>query len=196
MERGFCELTFELSPITDDLEDAIADAFECVIASHSDVTTVTLTAEGRTGVAAALGALEELRLLGADVRRLVDDLVGRREIARRAGVTPQAVGLWVRGERHAGVAFPPPFVLAGGGLWRWGEVLPALASRGIVVDDEISYPSRHDAQVIGGAIAATRDSAGNIWEHRLRLRTAAFTTTRPSSPIPMRVAATRLATAS
>ena len=196
MERGSYELTLELAPITDDLEDAIADAFECVIASHSDVTTVTLTAEGRTCVAAALAALEELRLLGADVRRLVDDLVGRREIARRAGVTPQAVGLWVRGERHADVAFPSPFVLAGGGLWLWGEVLPALASRGISLGDDIGYPSRHDAQVIGGAIAASRDSATRVWEQRMRLRTASFTTTRPAAAVPMRVAAAEFATAS
>ncbi|HYO18961.1 MAG TPA: hypothetical protein VES02_09900 [Dermatophilaceae bacterium] len=196
MERGFYELTFELAPITDALEDAIADAFECVVASHSDVTTVTLTAEGRTCVAAALGATEDLRLLGADVRRLVDDLVGRREIARRAGVTPQAVGLWVRGERHAGVSFPPPFVLAGGGLWLWGEVLPALASRGVTLGDDIGYPTRHDAQVIGGAMAASHVSGASIWGHRMRLRTAAFTTTRPATAVPMRVVAAQLATAS
>ncbi|HYO17517.1 MAG TPA: hypothetical protein VES02_02465 [Dermatophilaceae bacterium] len=196
MDRGSYELTFEVAPLTDDLEDAIADAFECVIASHSDVTTVTLTAHGRTCVAAALGALEEVRLLGADVRRLVDDLVGRREIARRAGVTPQAVGLWVRGERHAGAPFPPPFVLAGGGLWLWGEVLPALASRGVALGDDIGYPSRHDAQVIGGAIAASQTSGASVWEHRMRLHTAAFTMTRPATAIPMSVASAELATAS
>ncbi len=93
MKRGSKELVFELAPITEDLEDAIAHAFECVIASHSGVTTVTLTARGATCVAAALGALEELRLLGADVRRLVDDLGGRREIARRSGGDRRDTGL-------------------------------------------------------------------------------------------------------
>ncbi len=152
------ELQFELEPIPEDVEDAIAGAFDCLIASHSGVTTVTLSAQGPTCVAAALDAADALRRLGAHPVRLVDDVVSRGEIARRAGVTPQAVGQWIRGERHAGSPFPPPYVLAGGGLWLWGEVVAALAQRGVVVDAGVRYPSRLDSQLIGGAMAGRKSA--------------------------------------
>ena len=128
------------------------------------MTSATLSAVGETCLAAASAAIERLRDLGAEPIRLIDDLVGRREIARRAGVTPQAVGLWIRGERHASSPFPPPFVDAGGGLWLWGEVVPALAARGVTVDGDVQYPSRLDSQRIGGILSArqTAGSAGRI----------------------------------
>ena len=158
--RAF-ELRLEIAPIPEDIEDAIAESFDCLIATHSGMTSVTLSATGDTCVAAALSAIEQLRDLGAVPIRLIDDLVGRREIARRAGVTPQAVGLWIRGERHTASPFPPPFVDAGGGLWLWGELVPALADRGVVVDGDVRYPSRLDSQRIGGLLAA-RQSSGSV----------------------------------
>lgn len=147
------ELTFEIDPVPESVEDAIAAAFDCVIAAHAGVTTVTLTTEGKTSLAAAQDAAESLREIGAPPRRLVEDLVGRTEIAERAGVTRQAVGLWVRGERHATSSFPAPYVLAGGGMWLWGEVLPALRARGIDVDDPMEHPTRADVHLINGALA-------------------------------------------
>ncbi|HEY8717981.1 helix-turn-helix domain-containing protein [Pengzhenrongella sp.] len=148
------ELIFEFPALSEDLEDAIAGCFDALIATHSEVTTVTLSAEGDTCLLAASSAIDGLRTLGANPLRLVDDLVSRGEIARRAGVTPQAVGLWIRGERHAGTAFPRRFVTAGGGLWLWAEVVPALAERGVAIDDGVQYPTRRDAQLIGAEIAA------------------------------------------
>jgi hypothetical protein len=148
------EMRFEVRAIPEDIEDAVAEAFDCLISSHSGVTSVTLSAQGDTCLAAALSVIETLRDLGAAPTRLIDDLVGRREIARRAGVTPQAVGLWIRGERHTSSHFPPPFIDVGGGLWLWGEVVPALAERGLRVDVDVQFPTRLDSQRIGGILAA------------------------------------------
>jgi hypothetical protein len=62
------------------------------------------------------------------------------------------------------LAFPPPFVDAAGGLWLWGEVVTALADRGVLVDGDVQYPSRLDSQRIGGILAArqTAGSAGRM----------------------------------
>ena len=147
------ELRFEVRAIPEDIEDAIAEALDCLVSGHSGVTSVTLSAEGDTCLAAALSAIDALQALGAAPIRLIDDLVGRREIARRAGVTPQAVGLWIRRERHTSSPFPPPFIAVGGGLWLWGEVVPALAERGVLLDEGVRYPTRLDAQRIGGILA-------------------------------------------
>ena len=47
------------------------------------------------------------------------DLVGRREIADRAGTTPALVDAWRR--RH--LDFPAPeWVVSGTPLWRWSDV--------------------------------------------------------------------------
>ena len=147
------ELRLEISPITEAVEDAITESFDCLIASHAGVTSVTLSAVGDTCEAATLSAIQKLRDLGAVPIRLIDDLVGRREIARRAGVTPQAVGLWIRGERHAAAHFPPPFVDAGGGLWLWGEVVPDLANRG-------GRPATRNTGRICGSMSSARALEG------------------------------------
>ena len=169
------ELSFELAEVTDDVEDAIAERFDSLIATHAGITTVTLTATGDTCLQAALTAIDHLRALGTNPLRLVDDLVTRGDIAARAGVTPQAVGLWIRGERRADVSFPAPYVLAGGGLWLWGEVVGALADRGLALDGDLAYPTRRDIQKIGGAIASmeAEDAAG--WSRRPSSASAAFT---------------------
>jgi hypothetical protein len=88
------ELTFELDEITEAQKDRIYDAYDAVVAVHGRTTLVTRTASGATGVAAATSAVAELEALGVVVRRLYEDLVSRAQIAERAGVTPQAVGLW------------------------------------------------------------------------------------------------------
>ena len=169
------ELSFELMEVTDDVEDAIAERFDSLIATHAGITTVTLTATGDTCLQVALTSVGHLRALGTNPLRLVDDLVTRGDIAARAGVTPQAVGLWIRGERHADVSFPAPYVLAGGGLWLWGEVVGALTDRGIALDEGVAYPTRRDIQLIGGAIVRmeAQDAAG--WSRSPSNASAAFT---------------------
>lgn len=148
------ELTFEVPEMSEPVEDAVADSLDAVIATHHGVVTVTVLVTAPDCVTAARSAIDTLRHLGAPPRRLVEDLVTRSQIAERADVTRQAVGQWIRGERHSGVAFPRPFVLAGGGLWLWGEVLDALAARDIELDEGISYPTRRENQLIGGMLAA------------------------------------------
>lgn len=77
------------------------------------------------------------------IQRVYSDLVTRAQIAERAGVTRQAVGLWIRGERHTDPAFPEPHVLGGGGLWLWRDVDQWLAEVGLP-HDEVSYPTHLD----------------------------------------------------
>jgi len=155
------ELTFEVPEMAEEVEDAVADELDAVIAVHSGVTTVTASSPASDCLVAARTLIDVLTRLGAPPRRLVDDLVTRAEIAERAGVTRQAVGQWIRGERHAAAAFPAPFVFTGGGLWRWGEVVDALASWGIRLDEDVTYPTRREAQLIDGFLAS--EPSGAVW---------------------------------
>jgi hypothetical protein len=148
------ELTFELPSITEAVEDQIVDATEATIAEHFGVSTATVLIAAPDAVSAAREVIEELSRAGAVPMRLVDDLVSRSQIAERAGVTRQAVTNWVNGSRQAGTDFPKPFVLTSGGLWRWDEVLYALRAMGLAVDDDATYPTRRESQLIGGMIAS------------------------------------------
>lgn len=152
MSANSYELSFEVPEMNETVEDRVSSRFDSIIAVHGDVTTVTLTAHGVTCLRAAIAAIRSLREAGVEPIRLVDDVVSRSEIARRIGITPQSVGQWIRGDRHFESPFPAPYILAGGGLWLWGEVVEALDSRGVEVED-IGYPSRRDIQEIGGFLA-------------------------------------------
>ncbi|MBI9113624.1 helix-turn-helix transcriptional regulator [Sanguibacter suaedae] len=152
------EMTFEIPAVPEAVEDAVADAMDAVIATHSGVTLLTVEIGADGCVEAARSAIAELRSLGAPPVRLVDDLVTRSQIADRTGVTRQAVNLWVNGQRQAGTVFPAPFVLAGGGLWLWGEVVEALRARGTEIDDGVAFPTRRDSQIIGGMLATSHGS--------------------------------------
>jgi transcriptional regulator with XRE-family HTH domain len=167
MSANSYELSFEVAEMSEAAEDRVSNRFDSVIAVHGGVTTVTLTAEGDTCIGAALSTISSLREAGVEPLRLVDDAVSRSEIARRMGVTPQSVGQWIRGERHSESAFPAPYILAGGGLWLWGEVLKALANRGVEIED-IGYPSRRDIQEIGGVLVHNASRA-----HAVPTRTGA-----------------------
>lgn len=156
------ELSFEVPTLSEAKEDLIASMFDTVIAVHSGVTTITLTADGDDCLGAALAAIRTLRETGVEPIRLVDDVVSRSEIARRMGVTPQSVGQWIRGERHSESTFPTPYIFTDGGLWLWGEVATALANRGEEVE-EIGYPDRRDIQVIGGILATDAIAAESGW---------------------------------
>lgn len=165
MPTNSYELSFELPALDEETEDLVADQFDSVIAVHAGVTTITLTAEGEDCVSAAIDAVTTLRNVGAEPIRLVDDVVSRSEIARRMGVTPQSVGQWIRGERHAETPFPSPYILTEGGLWLWCEVVTALAARGDNVE-EMNFPSRRDIQLIGGILAAYAIASESGWTWR------------------------------
>lgn len=180
MNTNSYELSFEVPSLSEVAKDLITDQFDSVIAVHGGVTTITLTADGEDCVSAAIEAVNALRSMGAKPIRLVDDVVSRGEIARRIGVTPQSVGQWIRGERHAESLFPCPYILANGGLWLWGEVVAALAARGEAIE-ELGYPSRRDIQVIGGVLAARTIAAEYGWTSRFRATADGFTTNQSRS---------------
>jgi hypothetical protein len=177
------ELTFEVPTLAESLEDAIADDLDAVIASHAGVATVTALVPATDCLQAARTAIDTLRRIGAPPVRLMDDLVTRGQIADRAGVTRQAVGMWIRGERRSNNPFPDPFVLAGGGLWLWGEVAQVLTARGDLEAEGVAYPTRRESQVIGGMLAADQAVRGS-WSADLLLGATTFAVTagiRPGS---------------
>jgi hypothetical protein len=181
MSANSYEPSFEVAEMSEAVEDQVSNRFDSVIAVHDDVTTVTLTVEGGTCLRTSIAAIGSLREAGVEPIRLVDDVVSRSEIARRMGVTPQSVGQWIQGERHSESDFPAPYILADGGLWLWGEVVKALANRGIEIED-IGYPSRRDIQVIGGVLAANAIVAESGWTSRSSARRAMTTKTLLALP--------------
>lgn len=182
------ELTFEVPALAEAAEDAIAEDLDAVIATHAGVTTVTALVQAPDCLQAARTAIGALRRHGASPARLVDDLVTRGQIADRAGVTRQAVGMWVRGERHADNPFPAPFVLTGGGLWLWGEVAQVLTARGDLEDEAVAYPTRRESQLIGGMLAADQVLRGS-WSAGLSLGETKFAVTAGIRPEALAVAA-------
>ncbi len=85
-----------------------------------------------TAVLAAVRQLETAPV-GVRVRKLVSDdemLVGASEIARRAGLSRQAVNFYADGDRNRDLGpFPAPVATFASGqrIWRWGEVAPWIA---------------------------------------------------------------------
>lgn len=178
------EFTFEIPQISEEVEDSIADQLDAVIAEHGGVGTVTVLTEGTDAISAARTAVDELTRLGAAPSRLVDDLVTRTQIAERAGVSRQAVGLWISGQRQSALSFPAPFILTGGGLWLWSEVLPALRELGCEIEDAAEYPSRRDSQIIGGMLAARSRKSATILA-RLIFESVHVTTTSNAGVRPV-----------
>jgi hypothetical protein len=136
------ELILLVEALTPEQEDLIYDEYDALIATHGSTTRLTVTVEGRLldGAHRLLGFLDAV---GVHVQRFVEDFVSRADIADRAGVSRQAVGLWVRGERHA--AFPEAYAPVAGGIWLFREVDEWLRSNVPSYDGpELGYPSRDD----------------------------------------------------
>lgn len=150
------EMTFEVPPVPDAVEDRIVELLDATIAEHLGVRTATILVDAHDCVAAAAAALDLFQHAGVTPRRLVDDLVTRTQIAERVGVTRQAVSNWVSGVRQVGSEFPPPYVLTGGGLWLWGEVVDYLRGIGVAVEEDATFPTRREAQLVADLIASAR----------------------------------------
>ncbi len=105
---------------------------------------MTVSAEGSSAFEAAQSAVANLEQLGVHVQHTSEDLVTRRDIAERLGLTAQAVGLWVRGERHAEDPFPESFNSVAGGVWLWGDVTAWAHRHGLDVEQDVHFPSRED----------------------------------------------------
>lgn len=140
------EVTFAVAAITS-LDDARVPALEeelgAFVSVIGDVAEVTVPCVGVGAATAGREAIATLRRLGVHPERTVPDVVSPAEIARRAGVTRQAVSSWVRAGE-----FPRPYLTGDRGLWLWGEVKPWLNARGHALDDELSYPDRDDHTIL------------------------------------------------
>ena len=139
------ELILAVDALTPEQEDAIYAHCDALISSHGDSTRLTVTAEGTDVLEGAHKIFALLASLGVGTRRMYEDFVTRGDIAQRAGVSRQAVGLWVRGERLQESPFPGVYSTVGGGIWLWGEVDGWLRENVTSYAGEgIDYPSRMD----------------------------------------------------
>lgn len=111
---------------------------DAIVATHSQLTVVSFVCEGSTGIGAVKSAAQTLARIGIQCLRTYPDLVSRQAIADRTGLSRQAIGNWIRGDRKADDPFPPPVNLVGGGAWLWGEVDEWLKRQGYEAD-----PVRH-----------------------------------------------------
>lgn len=167
---GNYELTFHITPLSDGLVDDLYDAFDCLVGTdHAGQGYITVTAPGEDAVhAAKTMATQLVARFGLTVLRTQHDLVDRQEIADRLGLTRQAVGAWVRGER--GTDFPSAFNEVSGGVWLWHDVRAwAIANGRPIPDPEVDYPSRDDHDTINGYLvnkcvspAAATDQQSNV----------------------------------
>ncbi|WP_139057891.1 helix-turn-helix transcriptional regulator [Tsukamurella pseudospumae] len=140
------EVTFAVAAITS-LDDARVSVLEeelgAFVSVIGDVAEVTVPCVGVGAATAGREAIAMLRRLGVHPEHTVLDVVSPAEIARRAGVTRQAVSSWVRAGE-----FPRPYLTGDRGLWLWGEVKPWLNARGHALGDEVSYPNREDHTIL------------------------------------------------
>lgn len=159
---------YELSFATPELQgpddprfDELLEQVDAVFATHSGLTSTTVVMEGSSAVSAAQRAVELMTQCAIVTHRVVPDLVDRAEIAERAGVSRQAVGNWVRGERRAERSFPAPYA---GEVWMWGDVVPWLRSHGYF-EDPAAYPTTREHVLIESWLLRQRrhTSAAAAW---------------------------------
>ncbi|GAB7037638.1 MULTISPECIES: hypothetical protein [Catenuloplanes] len=118
-----------------------------------DGRTVAIIHANGNPVGAASQAARQIAtcLPGARVAEVDQDVVGVSDIAKRVGVTREAVRLWVDGRRGPG-DFPPPIGSAGGGergsmrLWPWSVVNDWLRQYHLH-DDEESLSAAQVAEI-------------------------------------------------
>ncbi|KXP00708.1 hypothetical protein [Tsukamurella pseudospumae] len=128
----------------DDRLDALADVVDDVVfASRAGLASVTLVVESVTSRAAGIDAVRAARAAGLVPLRTIPDLVDRREISERVGVTRQAVGNWARGDRQGTTDFPAPYAFVSGEIWLWHDVAAWLRESG-VFDEDLETPDWSD----------------------------------------------------
>lgn len=123
--------------LTDDELNALYEATEseATFGSDDDGWSAEFDREAADLVTAVIEAINQLESVpaGVHVRKLVSDdevLVGASEIARRAGLSRQAVNFYADGDRKTDLGpFPAPITKFASGqrIWRWGEVAPWIA---------------------------------------------------------------------
>lgn len=144
-------------PFDDEIEIRLAEEFSDAVWSQSDeVVTATWSGETDDAVEAARKFAQRIcDLPGAKPTRWYDDFVGYVEIARRIGVTDEAVRLWANNKRGPG-DFPKPWTRFGAqarriSIWRWAEVSNWLVNR-LGMETEDNYPSPRDIDLINSCL--------------------------------------------
>ncbi|WP_255789208.1 helix-turn-helix transcriptional regulator [Mycobacteroides abscessus] len=144
-------------PLADPADERIDHATEfvpnLVVSTDGDLTVATALVHGVDAIEAGVEAAKALETSGIRVLRTYQDLVTRQDVADRLGVTRQAVGNWVRGERHDDTPFPSPVSRVAGGVWLWGDVVAWARSCNYDVD-EVQLPSLEDHVRLDLLIAA------------------------------------------
>lgn len=142
-EFEFIFVTDEVVDPADERIDAAMSHLDIVVESHNGLTLATVAATGVDAKSAGISAARILRDCGFQVERTYPDLVTRQDIADRIGMSRQAVGNWVRGDRHEADPFPTPTTLVAGGAWLWSEVIGWL-TRNTSHREEVGYPTHFD----------------------------------------------------
>ncbi|WP_157601562.1 hypothetical protein [Saccharomonospora halophila] len=156
------ELIFEVDELSEHAIETIYERHDALVEDHKSITLLTVTAPGSTPLAAAKAVIKDLESsAGVTVARCYEDLVSRHDIADRCGVTTQAVGNWIRGDRKGLHRFPAPFNHVSGGVWLWGEVNDWLRRSGFSAD-EIQHPCREDYALINREIRELRAHAVSV----------------------------------
>lgn len=160
------EWMFVVAALSEEQERSILDDLDGFVGGHDATTLVTVSAEGDDADSVGRSMVHALLDLGVEVSRAYYDLVGRSEIARRAGVTPQAVGNWARGSRQDSIPFPAKFALAGGGVWLWHDVHNWLTRAQIDCDvEQISYASQDDVESLNCWLAQRHGAFQQVQVH-------------------------------
>lgn len=154
------EIAFLIPELTDAFDPRVTqveDTMDIVVSSHSGVSVATVIATGSDAVAAGRAASATLSACGLPPKRTYPDLVSRQDIADRLDVSRQAVGNWVRGERHQSHSFPTPVNMVAGGVWLWGDIADWLRRTGRDSDD-VAYPTLQDHARLDEYLAVVPDA--------------------------------------
>lgn len=160
----------------DPTDDAFEDRF--IEAGCDDATFILMRGSAllsfdREAVSykdAVLSAYQQIRSTGSQIIRFEPDfLVSQVEIAARSGLTKQAIGMFIKGERRAGFPTPNARIESASPLWDWVEVsnwllkqgkvttqvyCDALISRIINVGSQVNHLKGDDAFDIEGMLKA------------------------------------------
>ena len=155
MSANDFEIAFVIPEFTDAFDPrvpGVEEAMEVVVSKHGGLSIATVIATGGD-VAAGRAASATLSSCGLPPQRTYPDLVSRQDITDRLEVSRQAVGNWVRGERHQSLPFPGPVHRVAGGVWLWGDVADRLRRTGRNVADDLYFPTLEDHAQLDSLLA-------------------------------------------
>lgn len=166
------EIAFVIPELTDAFDPRVAqveEEMDIVVSSHSGLAVATVITAGRDAVAAGRAASTVLSSCSLPPQRTYPDLVSRQDMADRLDVSRQAVGNWVRGERHQAHPFPGPVNMVAGGVWLWGDIATWLRRTGRDFGDDLDFPALEDHarldSILATASEKTPESRGSRMTH-------------------------------